>query len=136
MSTSIADLPGPQEEIMENDSEELIENTQFEQETPVSQIDLHDYGLHPQDIDELRGKNNNLSMSIKKKGNKINKRSIFSELNLENIILFIILFMSTTPQSNDLIRRFIGSGYSHMSVSLLKSFLLVILFILIKQFLL
>ena len=86
-----------------------------------------------------------IKLSIKKKDlEKINSptfyESIKNEFNERNILIFILLFIATLPQSNELIRKGLmsfanASGYSHMTITLIKCVLLLLVFILVKRFL-
>lgn len=138
MSTFITDLPGPKEEEYEDENEneieeeneieneEEMENQNFYQNTRVEREDR----VKPSYI-----QNDKISSSIVKK--KVKEPSFYEmivkEFNEENFLLFSLIFIGTLTESNDYIRKGIGSGYSHLSVTLIKCIILVIIFIIIKK---
>jgi hypothetical protein len=126
MSTLISDLPGPQEEYAEEYDEYTNENE--------PQNEYTNEVVSPETFEnenEFKGK------IIKKKTIDFDFKD---ELNMENVLLLCILFIATMPQLNETIRKvlgmFVGSGYSHGFVTIIKCILLVILFILVKKFVL
>lgn len=139
MSTFISDLPGAQDEIL-HEEEEQSEQQQYPQQHQQQNEQLPSHFEEP------------IKLSFKKKDKKdvkINQRENFwqenslfdqikMELNEENTLIFILIFIATLSQSNEYVRKGLvsvgGSGFSHMSVTLIKCAALVLLFILIKKY--
>lgn len=101
-----------------------------------------------ENIDDEPINNSEPVLNFKKKINmEYNMQTIFDsikkELNLTNLLLLFVIFFATTSTSNEYVRKglnFIpftsGSGYSHMSVLIIKSFVLLVAFILINNLIL
>jgi hypothetical protein len=144
MSTFISDLPGSQEEVLyeDNENENNYENNGGNDNDNDSDIENKLLNKN-QDIQISRKElTEPIKLSFKKKKRVTDEdnlfRSIKRELNEENILLFILIFVATLTQSNEYIRRGLvsmgGTGFSHMSVTLAKCGVLVLLFVLIKKF--
>ena len=116
MSSMIDDLPGPQPEL---DPEPQQSQQQLLQETE----------MFTQPTMEIKKKPPVTSPVI----------NIRNEFNTFNVLLIVILYIATMPESNDLIRKLLSNfskvGYSHMVVTIIKCILLVIVFIIIKKLL-
>lgn len=136
MSTFISDLPGPQEEYPDYEDQENCE--QLEHREQIEHPEHIEHRERREHIDHDYEENfaNEDTYIIKKKGSY----DLKNELNLENLLLFCLLFIATLPQLNEMIRKvlglFLGSGYSHGFVTVIKCILLVILFIIVKKFVL
>jgi hypothetical protein len=125
MSSMIEDLPGPQPEIevpeeyhsQQNNNENYNENYN----EPDSRIENFD---------------ENIKLQIRKKNGIFD--NIQKEFNKENLLIFIILYLATLPESNEIIRKILSSlttnAYSHTIVTLLKCALLIVLLIVIKNY--
>ena len=126
MSSMIDDLPGPQPEL---DSEK------YQQPTIQEQPQYHQE--HSQEMFTQP------TMDIKKKStpqtNVIGITEIKSEFNTFNIVLIVVLYIATIPESNDLVRKLLSNfsnvGYSHMIVTIIKCILLVVAFVIVKKLL-
>jgi hypothetical protein len=141
MSTLISDLPGPQEEYVEEQDSYQNEyrDNQYQNEYRTNQYhneyrteECEEFGN-----DSFENENDFKAKIIKKHTIDIDFKD---ELNLENLLLFCMLFIVTLPQFNETIRKvlgiFIGSGYSHGFITVIKCILMVVLFILVKKFVL
>ena len=138
MSTFISDLPGPQEEYLDYEDCDQERDQGYTQE--YKQEYEHEYEQEyeqDRDVEEHFANEDTYVIKKKDKGFQFDVRD---ELNLENFLLFCILFIATLPQLNEMIRKvlgtFIGSGYSHGFITTIKCILLVILFIIVKKFVL
>ena len=140
MSSMIDDLPGPQESPQEFISQQ--QETQAETQAE----------MHPKYINNDHINNNNerpvkeiietfdqspIKLEIKKKSSGI-LDDIKNEFNSNNLLILIILYISTMPESNEIIRKilssFSNSAYSHMVVTILKCILLLLILILVRKF--
>jgi hypothetical protein len=159
MSTYISDLPGPQEE-----EYAPVENVEVYHEDDHEHVTEHEREHEPHKKNTLKHEKESdvflkehlenydntqdspIKVNIKKKDTNTQAsspslyESIKREFNEQNILIFILLFIATLPQSNEIIRKGLmsfanTSGYSHMSITLIKCALLLLVFILVKRFL-
>ena len=158
MSTNISDLPGGnfqeedqyQEEDQEEDQDQDFEDD-IDEEDRHHGHHRHHHGHHgshhlnrrPQyqnsrDFIETFD-NQNVNMSVKKTKKVVEDASLFvllkDEVNEENILLLVVLYLATTHFANDLTRRVLslfnlGGGY----LDITKTVLLFVLFIVVKHF--
>jgi hypothetical protein len=161
MSTDISDLPGSELEFVDDneytsmdmhaDTMELNHNYQENNfdtmrntfENTFETNDINNSQLSP----EQTQNNSEPVLSFKKKFSlgytQTFLQTIKKELNLSNLLLLLVIFFSATSNSNEYVRKLLniipftsGSGYSHMSVLIIKSALLLIMFLLVKRFVL
>jgi ABC-type Zn2+ transport system substrate-binding protein/surface adhesin len=148
MSTFISDLPGPKEVFHEEyDEEHEDRNEEHHQDRQDRQDEYEEQDqeqehksqtVHVENFDESE-----YTGIIKKKNTKESKKQsmefdLKNELNIENLLLFFIIFSATLPQLNEGIRKVLGmfmsSGYSHGFITVIKCILLVSVFIIAKKF--
>ena len=127
MSTFISDLPGAQDEILHD------EDYQTEKDYQENEVETQYTPPPPPTV------SSNIKLAFKKKKNEITWYDcIRNELNEENLTLFILLFVATWAPTNEYIRKGLymtlgSTGYSHLTVTLLKCVGLLLVFILLKQ---
>jgi hypothetical protein len=128
MSTMIDDLPGPQPE------ESNLQEQPLDPEVDMESV------IRPKIVKEEFDNNNN-NNGIKR-FEKFNQETsiltqIKNEFTIENGLLVCILYITTIPELNELIRSLLkNNSYSHMTITIIKSLMLVLAFILIKKFIL
>jgi hypothetical protein len=150
MSTDISDLPGADLELRNpNEYEENEEpfNTRLTQNIEETS-EKRNYDEQPMYNQNEETNITEPVLSFKKKINLgYQTQTLFEtvkkELNLTNLLLLFIIFFSATSSSNEYVRKTLNiipfisrSGYSHMSVILIKSFVLLLAFVLIRKFVL
>lgn len=118
MSTNIDDLPGPQPQI------ELEIQEEDTQSNPPKHVSFKD------DVEYIEPKQNNFDL----------KTFVFKQFNEENLLLLVILFLAFLPQIDRYFYNLplLGDytyGNSIFSM-LLKATILLLIFILLKEFLL
>ena len=147
MSTDISDLPGP-EEIEE------IEPTMHRQPMHHDIRDMHSEHMrepmhqrHHQMKEEFESPVSNVTIDIKKKPyidgaiiKSLNLNSIDSPVNLSDLLLLAVVYFATMQNSNDYTRKILemitrNRGYSHISVTVIKCILLVVLYKVIVTYL-
>jgi len=140
MSTNIADLPGPKPEEFEDEEyeyeEELNEEEDIQPQTqPRMQLQREDYYEQPSSI----------KMDIKKvKRKEQEDESMFSiiqkEVNEENLLILVILYIASTSLVDEYARKVLSlmsfNNSSSMIVNIVKCVILLLAFILIKNYLL
>lgn len=148
MSTSIDELPGPlpEEYLLEEEEEE--ENINDNDNGRTQNFNIHGYPDENQQrkIEKYEDNNNkksNINIEIKRKSKQLSYFQIISkELNEENLLIFGILLLACLPQVTEYIVHFImitplkDFFKSSISVSLFKCFLLLVLFLIIKNYIL
>jgi hypothetical protein len=137
MSTNIADLPGPVSEDMEdNVSQESFEDVRERIEPQVQRRQITQEKLYEQP--------SRIKMDIKKvnkQKNKSEERDIFdiikSEVNEENLLILIILYVASTSLIDDYVRKLLSlMSFNTSSIFIFKSIILLLVFVLAKHFLL
>jgi hypothetical protein len=145
MSTDISDLPGPPEEIEE--IEEIKQPTMHHQ--PMHREFMHQpiHQRHHQIKEEFESPESNVTIDIKKKPymdgaiiKSLNINSIDSPVNLSDLLLLAVVYFATMQNSNDYTRKILemitrNRGYSHISVTIIKCILLVVLYKIIVTYL-
>ena len=144
MSTNISDLPGPTED---NESHESFEDTRDTRDTRDTQDMDREY-------DEPRTRRqfsqdasyeqpSRIKMDIKKVNRQHNSenQSIFSiikrEINEENLLILFVLYVASTSLIDDYVRKFlIAMSFNTSSLFIFKCVVLLIVFILSKNYLL
>lgn len=126
MSTNIDDLPEPIDEI-DMDVEE------FEQTTPITPTPTFTPIITPSSI----------KMDIKKVNNNNKDEGIFdvikSEVNEKNLLILILFFIASISFFDEYIKKLLLSlsfNTNSLTLAIVKSILLLLLFILAKYFLL
>lgn len=140
MSTNIADLPGPAPEDMEdNVSYESFEDVQERIEPQFQRRQIPNENLYEQP--------SRINMDIKKinkEKSKTEERNIFdiikSEVNEENLLVLIILYIASTSLIDDYVKKLSTlmsfNTTSSLVVNILKCVILLLVFILAKHLLL
>jgi hypothetical protein len=140
MSTDISDLPGP-EEIEE------IEPMRESMREPMNHIPMREPMHHQlrQMKEEFESPESNVTIDIKKKpymdGAIIKSlNSIDSPVNISDLLLLAVVYFATMQNSNDYTRKILemitrNRGYSHISVTIIKCILLVVLYKIIVTYL-
>lgn len=141
MSTDISDLPGPPEEI-----EDIEQPTMHHQ--PMHREFMHQPMHQRHHIkEEFESPESNVTIDIKKKPymdgaiiKSLNLNSIDSPVNLSDLLLLAVVYFATMQNSNDYTRKILemitrNRGYSHISVTIIKCILLVVLYKIIVTYL-
>jgi hypothetical protein len=137
MSTNIADLPGPvQEDMEDNVSQESFEDVRERIEPQVQRRQIPQEKLYEQP--------SRIKMDIKKvnkQKNKNEERDIFgiikSEVNEENLLILIILYVASTSLIDDYVRKLLSlMSFNTSSIFIFKSIILLLVFVIAKHFLL
>lgn len=144
MSTFISDLPGPKEAFHEDHDQEEMEQEYADQEYAEQEYADQEHADQEQDVQENqyiveKFDEPEYKGIIKKKNKKESMEfDLKNELNIDNLLLFFIIFSATLPQINEGIRKVLGmfmsSGYSHGFITVIKCVLLVCVFIIAKKF--
>jgi hypothetical protein len=140
MSTNIADLPGPAPEDMEDNlSQESFEDVRERIEPQVQRRQIPKENLYEQP--------SRIKMDIKKV-NKIKAKNeelgvfdiIKNEVNEENLLILIVLYIASTPLIDDYVKKILNimsfNTSSSLVVNILKCVILLLVFILAKHILL
>lgn len=145
MSTSISDLPGPAPEM------KTIKQSSCQMQTPKKVIEkmedideesIEEDDIFIEDIENFAVNKKNKKVKETFDGMDTNKflAEFKSHLNEETIVVYILLFIATLAQSDIYTRKLLGifrlSNMSFLSVSIIKCLLLIVIFILIKMYLL
>lgn len=140
MSTNIDDLPGEDSYVEENEMEPIERMGGMKRMGGMERM-----GVLPRSermMEELTNIEDDMpKLIIKRKYSELGIVELLgSELKLQNIILLIIIFMATTINSNEYTRKMlsfiplVNSGWSHFSVTIIKCILLLIVYLIIKNF--
>lgn len=132
MSTNISDLPGPSDE------------TDYEQEPrqePEPQY-REQYREHRQEPERYREQPYQESKSVRENFETIGLFDILrKEINEENLLIFIIIFLSTSKYTDDYTRQLLSMlsfnvNTSSLTITLIKCALLLLIYVLVKNYLL
>jgi hypothetical protein len=146
MSTNIADLPGPApEEYEDNISEESFEDVEDKQQQPVFAQQQQSINSQKQDV--LYEQPSKIKMDVKKvhkrQQNLSEEKGMFdiirSEVNEENLLILIILYIASTSLIDEYAKKIltmISFNISNLSLNIVKAIGLLLLFIIAKNFLL
>jgi hypothetical protein len=146
MSTNISDLPGPSEEEDYETQEDMYyeqdEEPQYHRE-PVKQQQRQYQG---REEDLYRRDDGVVHMNIKKSvKEEFETPGIFDmlrkEITEENLLIFIIIFLSTTDYANNYTRQILSMlsfnvNTSSLTITLIKCALLLLIFIIAKNYVL
>jgi hypothetical protein len=149
MSTEIADLPGPPEQEFETQEEIHYEKPQQQYHREPNR-ELHRnqerHYLPEENLYEREGEGSNVRMNIKKNQMEhFEAPGLFDifkkEINEENVLIFIILFLSTTNYANDYTRKILSMlsfniNTSSTTITLMKCVLLLLIYIIAKNYIL
>lgn len=136
MSTNIADLPGPEpDDFEDNVSHESFEDVQ-KREPQIQRRQIPQEKLYEQP--------SRIKMDIKKinkEKNKTDERGIFdiikSEVNEENLLILIILYVASTSLIDDYVRKLLSiMSFNTSSIFIVKCVILLLVFVLAKHILL
>ena len=155
MSTNIADLPGP----LPEDIEEVSQN--FEQHPENDNRPEFNGNRHEDETDGFYAENymsqpkevyyeqpSSIKMNIKKvnknQKEEFGEQSIVDmlrrEINEENLLVLIILFIATTPYADEYTKKFLSlfsfNTNSSFAFNIIKCSLLLLIFILVKIYIL
>lgn len=137
MSTNIADLPGPKPEEFEDEDYEYEEEDVMDEQEDIPQQQLQREVFYEQP--------SSIKMDIRKAKRKVQEdESMFDmirkEVNEENLLILAILYIASTSLVDDYARKVLSfmslSNSSSMVVNIVKCVLLLLVFILVKNYLL
>lgn len=137
MSTNIADLPGPKPEEFEDEEYEYEEEDVMDEQEDIPQQQLQREVFYEQP--------SSIKMDIRKAKRKVHEdESMFDmirkEVNEENLLILAILYIASTSLVDDYARKVLSfmslSNSSSMVVNIVKCVLLLLVFILVKNYLL
>ena len=137
MSTNIADLPGPKPEEFEDEEYEYEEEDVMDEQEDIPQQQLQREVFYEQP--------SSIKMDIRKAKRKVHEdESMFDmirkEVNVENLLILAILYIASTSLVDDYARKVLSfmslSNSSSMVVNIVKCVLLLLVFILVKNYLL
>jgi hypothetical protein len=157
MSTNISDLPGPQPE----DSPEYDYNLSEMEQADIDQTEMEEIekmirsdeienkeqfmnnfngGNTNKSINELE-QPSNIRMDIRKANNlKKKDDDIYSQFNEENLLILIILYISSIPISNEYTRNLFSmisfNVNNNLIITITKCVLLLLIFIIVKLYIL
>lgn len=143
MSTKIDDLPGPIPDDVKNDINAL--QGQLKNNLQLQQVQQQPKQQIPEQNLQIDNSNTNITLAIQKKSTpeKENASGLFSiiknEINEDNLLLCIVIFMGTYPPLTNYVRKipFLGNYASGDIMSgLIKTFVLIILYIIAKVYIL
>lgn len=138
MSTNIADLPGPKPEEFEDEEYEYEEEDDvmdYQQELPQQQVPREVYYEQPSSI----------KMDIRKAKRKVQEEEsmfdmIRKEVNEENLLILVVLYIASTSLVDDYAKKVLSfmsmNNSSSMVVNIVKCVMLLLVFILVKNYLL
>lgn len=135
MSTNISDLPGPSDET----DYEQEQEPQYRQE-PEPQY-REQYREHRQEPERYREPYRE-SKSVRENFETIGLFDILrKEINEENLLIFIIIFLSTSKYTDDYTRQLLSMlsfnvNTSSLTITLIKCALLLLIYVLVKNYLL
>jgi len=140
MSTNISDLPGSEEieeEVYEDQYEDQYREPQYRE--PVQNRSYQPQRISERDLYE---QDQPVKMNIKK---SVESSSLFdslrNEITEENLLIFVIIFLATSHYADDYTRKILSLmsfniNTSSLTITLTKCALLLLLFILVKNYLL
>lgn len=140
MSTNIADLPGPKPE--EYDEDEYIQEDEYEYE---EEQDMEEFN-QPPSREMYYEQPPAIQMNIKKVKRKELKEEddsmfdiIRKEVNEENLLILVILYLASTSLLDEYAKKvltLVSFNHSSMFVNIVKCVILLLVFILVKNYLL
>lgn len=143
MSTDIDDLPGPIPDEEQYEQYEQYEQSDQQHEQSNQQYDQSYEKRHDQVYEQRQS---NISSNIQKKLESVETfqqdENIFSkEFTMEYLLILIVIFLSTMPVSDEYTRKFVvmlpfNLIRSSMMVNVVKCLLLLIIFIIVKNYIL
>jgi len=146
MSTRIDDLPGSIPEDIINDIHTIENNFRHNQEDEiVKENTIKNKHIPSEDLD-LHKTNSNISLNIKKKvkfEDGVEDKNFFTfikdEINEENLLLFVILILSSRNDLDPFIKiiPFIKSYVSEqqsLSLILIRCFILLVIYLVLRQY--
>jgi hypothetical protein len=136
MSTNIADLPGPKPEEYEED--EYVQEDEYEEEPNMEEFNHQPsremYYEQPPDIQMNIKK-------VKRKEQKEQDESMFDmitkEVNEENLLILVILYIASTSLLDEYAKKLltlVSFNHSSMFVNIVKCVILLLAFILVKNY--
>lgn len=149
MSTNISDLPGPSEE-----DYEVNEEIYYDHPEPQNHNNNHNNkydneirtSYNPREEDLYQHQEENVKMNIKKNIKEdFDTPSLFDvfkrEISEENVLIFIILFLSTSHYADDYTRKLLSFlsfnvNTSNLTITLIKCALLLLIYIIVKNYIL
>jgi hypothetical protein len=130
MSTNLDDLPGPKEALPQHEfsPQELPPQELPSQELPPKELPLQELPSQELPRPQKRKPQPQTDDILSK---------IKNEFNITNLILFIFLYLSTQPFTDEYTKKlvsFILPNVNDFFITLIKCFILLIVFIIIKLF--
>lgn len=137
MSTNISDLPGPSDET----DYEQEQEPQYRQEPEPQYREQYRYRQEPE-REQYREPYHDKSKSVRENFETIGLFDILrKDINEENLLIFIIIFLSTSKYTDDYTRQLLSMlsfnvNTSSLTITLIKCALLLLIYVLVKNYLL
>jgi len=141
MSTNISDLPGPQVDF----ESEMEKETRLPQIEQFEQLEEFNYNIKndSDDIKLINEQPNAIKMDIKKVQKEQSPQTgffdtLYNQFNEENLLILIILYLATIPLSNEYTQKLISPLHINnpFIITVIKCVLLLLIFIIIKLYIL